>query len=92
MPENTYDPSVIEPRRQAVWRERLEGDYSTSLLYADGRIHFFNHDAAATVIQPGRTCKILAVNRLDGQMMASPAVAGKALFLRTEKHLYRVEK
>jgi len=25
-------------------------------------------------------------------MMASPAVAGKALFLRTKTHLYRIEE
>lgn len=75
-----------------VWRQRLEGDYSSSMLYADGRIHCFNRDAAATLIEPGRTCKVLAVNRLEGQMMASPAVIGRALLLRTEKHLYRIEK
>ena len=77
---------------EVVWRERLEGDYSSSMLYAGGRIHFFNRDAAATLIEPGRKCKVLAVNRLEGHMMASPAVAGKALLLRTEKHLYRIEQ
>ena len=77
---------------EIVWRRRLEGDYSASLLFADGRIHFFSHDCVATVIEPGRECKVLAENRLDGRMMASPAVAGKTLFLRTEKHLYGVEK
>jgi hypothetical protein len=41
---------------------------------------------------PGREPKVLAVNRLDGRLMASPAVAGQALFLRTDTHLYRIEK
>ena len=31
-------------------------------------------------------------NRLDGQIMASPAMADQALFLRTGTHLYRIEK
>jgi hypothetical protein len=44
------------------------------------------------VIEPGRQFKRLAVNELDDLMMASPAVAGKAFFLRTSKHLYRIEK
>jgi hypothetical protein len=34
----------------------------------------------------------LAVNQLDGGCMASPAVAGKALFLRTKACLYRLEE
>ena len=35
---------------------------------------------------------MLAVNQLDDGFMASPAVAGKALILRTKTHLYRIEK
>jgi hypothetical protein len=27
-----------------------------------------------------------------GGVMATPAIAGRALFLRTESHLYRIEK
>ena len=83
---------AIEPKTgQIVWRERLGGNYSASPIYADGRLWFFNQEAATTVIEPGRKCKVLAVNRLEGQLMASPAVAGKAFFLRTRTHLYRIE-
>ena len=76
-----------------IWRERLGGSFSASPVYADGRIYFFNRESVATVIEPGREFKVLAVNHLDGeQLMASPAVAGKALIVRTESHLYRVEQ
>jgi outer membrane protein assembly factor BamB len=76
-----------------VWRDRLVGTYSASPVYADGRAYFFNRDSVATVIQPGREFQLVAVNHLDGeQMMASPAVAGKALFVRSESHLYRIEQ
>ncbi len=75
-----------------VWRSRLDGDFSASPIYADGRIYFFARDSVATVIEPGREFKKLAVNHLDGQqMLASPAVAGNALFVRSEGHLYRIE-
>jgi outer membrane protein assembly factor BamB len=76
---------------ETVWRERLGGDFSASPVYADGRIYFVNHDAVATVAEPGRRFKQLAVNKLTGTCKASPAVAGRALFLRTRTHLYRVE-
>jgi outer membrane protein assembly factor BamB len=78
---------------EVVWRERLGSNYSASPIYADGRLWFFSQQAVTTVVEPGRQCKVLAVNRLEEQqLMASPAVAGKAFFLRTRTHLYRIEK
>ena len=44
-----------------------------------------------TVIEAGPEYKELAVNQLDDGFMASPAVSGDALFLRTKSHLYRIE-
>jgi outer membrane protein assembly factor BamB len=75
-----------------VWTARFDGKYSSSPLYADGHIYFFNHEGKATVIKPGREFKKVAVNQLDDGFMASPAVTGKALILRTISHLYRIEK
>ncbi len=77
---------------RAIWQERLGGEYSASPLFAAGRIHFFNQQGLATIIEPGDTLKILATNQLDGAFMASPAVTGKSLILRTKTHLYRIEE
>lgn len=74
-----------------VWRERLGGRYAASPIYGDGRLYFFSREGKTTVLKPGRTCEFLATNTLSGGFMASPAVAGKALFLRTITHLSRVE-
>jgi len=75
-----------------LWRERLGGKYSASPLFAEGRIYFFSQEGKTTVIEAGREYKKLAENPLDDGFMASPAVAGKALFLRTQTHLYRIEE
>jgi outer membrane protein assembly factor BamB len=76
-----------------VWQHRLEGTkYSASPIFADGRIYFFSEAGDVPVIEPSREFNVLAVNKLDSGFMASPAVAGKALFLRTRTHLYRIEK
>jgi outer membrane protein assembly factor BamB len=74
-----------------VWRERIGGNYAASPIYADGRIYFLNQKGVTTVFKPGRTYEKLATNTLDDGFMASPAAAGKALFLRTKTHLYRIE-
>jgi outer membrane protein assembly factor BamB len=77
---------------QEIWKERIDGAFSASPVYADGRLYFFDQAGRTTVIAPGEEYKMLAQNQLKGGFMASPAVAGKALFLRTESHLYRIEK
>lgn len=76
---------------KVVWSERIGGKFAASPIYADGRLYFFDRAGLATVIKPGRELKILATNKLDDAFMASPAVSGKALYLRTLSNLYRVE-
>jgi outer membrane protein assembly factor BamB len=74
-----------------VWRERVPGTYSASPLFAGGRIYLFSEAGHVTVLAAGRTFRKLAENKLDSGFMASPAVVGNALFLRTKTHLYRVD-
>ena len=74
-----------------VWRKRIGGEFSASLLYADGHIYMFNQQGLAVVIAPGRKYQELARNRLDAGMMASPIAIDHALYLRTKTDLYRIE-
>lgn len=77
---------------ETVWAERLGGKYSASPIYASGRIYFFDEEGRSYVIRatPERLER-LAVNQLDNGCMASPAVLGNALIVRTKTHLYRIE-
>ncbi|MGE0610328.1 MAG: PQQ-binding-like beta-propeller repeat protein [Pirellulales bacterium] len=72
--------------------ERLSGQFSSSPIYADGRIYIGNEDGQTFVVKPGNEFQQLAINQLDGRILASPAVVGKAIFLRTDTHMYRIEK
>jgi outer membrane protein assembly factor BamB len=74
-----------------VWRKRIGGHVAASPIFADGRLYFCNQEGLTAVIKPGRTFESLAANTLDVGCMASPIVSGKALFLRTKTHLYRIE-
>jgi len=74
-----------------VWTARLTDSYSASPIAAEGRIYFFSEDGKATVIEAGRAFKVLAENSLADGFMASPAIDGRALYLRAESHLYRIE-
>ena len=74
-----------------LWKERIGGHFAASPIYADGRLYFASQEGKVTVIKPGRTYELLAANSLETGCMASPAVSGKSLFLRTKTHLYRIE-
>ncbi|HUY34299.1 MAG TPA: PQQ-binding-like beta-propeller repeat protein [Pirellulales bacterium] len=75
-----------------VWRHRLGGHYSASPVSAEGRLYFSSEDGDFPVIAARREYKLLATNQLETGSMASPAIAGKAIFLRTKTHLYRIEE
>ena len=66
--------------------------FSASPLSADGKLYLFGEDGESVVGEPGKEWKKLAVNKLDDGCMATPAIAGKSLFIRTRTHLYRIEK
>jgi outer membrane protein assembly factor BamB len=84
--------SAVEAKTgELVWQSRVGGTFSASPIHAAGRIYLFDEDGKTTVLQAGREFKILAQNQLDNGFMASPAVAGNALFLRTRQDLYRIE-
>lgn len=75
---------------KAVWRQRVKGSYSASPLIAAGRIYFFGEDGEIPVIAAADTYQSLATNHLDDGFMASPAVFGESLILRSRKHVYRI--
>jgi outer membrane protein assembly factor BamB len=85
--------SCVEAKTgNVVWTQRVQGNYSAAPIFADGRIYVCSEEGKVAALAPGREFKQLAENKLDGGFMASPAVAGKALYLRTKTHLYRVEE
>ncbi|MSR55876.1 MAG: quinonprotein alcohol dehydrogenase [Gemmataceae bacterium] len=75
-----------------VWKERLGGKFSASPIHVAGRIYFFEESSVTSVIEPGRQFKLLATNKLGSEaLMASPAVVGNSLIIRTSGHLYRID-
>jgi outer membrane protein assembly factor BamB len=75
-----------------IWRERVGGNYSASPICADGRLYFFSRDGKGTVVAAGGEFKMLGESQLDDGFMATPAIAGKALFARGKANLYRIEE
>jgi outer membrane protein assembly factor BamB len=74
------------------WQERLGGNFSSSLVYADGKLYVQSEEGPTTVIRPGRMFEKLATTGFDERTLASYAVGDRELYIRTESNLYRVEQ
>ena len=72
--------------------ERLEGlqNVYASPVAADGRIYVVGRDGVAAVLGAGPTLEVLAVNALDDEIDASPALVGEDIYLRGRRYLYRI--
>jgi outer membrane protein assembly factor BamB len=77
---------------QVHWQERLGGACLASPLGTPGRIYCFRQDGKTIVVKPGKQFERLAENPLQGTVVATPAAAGPALYLRTDTHLYRLQE
>lgn len=74
------------------WAENLGRAFSASLVDAGGVIYALAEDGTTVVFRPGSSYEAVAANKLGEKALASPAVDGDALFVRTEKALYKIEK
>jgi len=74
-----------------VWQERIFGECYASVIYGDGNLFCFDQTGKSVVLKAGRSLEVLATNTLEDGFMASPAVLGRALILRTKRNLYRIE-
>ena len=77
-----------------VWQGRLgearnEG-FSASPVAVDGKIFFTNDDGETFVLAAGREFKLLRVNRLNEQTLATPALVDGKWYFRTAGHLIAI--
>lgn len=72
-----------------VWTKRLgEGTFFSSPLMVEGRIYAFAENGTVFVFAAEPEFKLLATNRVDDEVLASPAVADGRLIVRGKKSLY----
>ena len=77
---------------ERVWRERLGGIYTASPIAGDGRIYLFGESGETLVLKAGRAPQVIARNRVEGRVLASPAVSEGRLFIRTDDEVVAVRR
>ncbi|MCH1508067.1 MAG: PQQ-binding-like beta-propeller repeat protein [Akkermansiaceae bacterium] len=70
----------------------LKAKFSGSGVYADGRLYFPSEEGKVVVVKPGPELEIVATNEFEDGFMASPALDGSSIYLRSKSHVYRVGK
>jgi hypothetical protein len=81
------DTKSGDPLFEAQKLEELPGVYA-SPLGAAGRVYLAGRNGVTVVIKQSDKLEVLATNPLDEKFEASPAAAGKDLFLRGREYLY----
>lgn len=85
------DARTGKPLMEGVRLPDLRELYASPLGAAD-RIYFVGRDGTTVVIKNQPELEVLAVNRLDDPIDASPAAAGRELFLRSKQRLYCIAR
>ena len=64
------------------------GYYYSSPVAADQKIYIASEEGVLVVLDAGEKLSILATNKLDGAILATPALVDGKIYVRTENHLY----
>lgn len=90
------DDGVVSCRRpeegEIVWQRRVGGAFAASPIFAGGRIYLFSIGGTILTLAPGTEYQPLAETELGDGFMASPAVVGDEMILRSKSRLYLVAK
>ena len=85
---SAYDPANGE----RVYQQRIAGGagFSASPVAANGRLYLASEDGDVFVVRAGRAFGLVATNRMGEPLIATPAISGNAIFIRTLTSLIAV--
>ncbi len=75
---------------KVLWQHRIKGPFSASPVVADGKAYVVNEEGTVFVVLLGDEPKTLASNAMGQTILATPAIADGAIFLRSDQNLYCV--
>ena len=75
---------------ERVWQERIDGIFTASPVAAEGRVYLFSEPGETIVMRAGRKPEVLARNRIDARLLASPAFSNGWIFFRSDDQIVAV--
>jgi hypothetical protein len=80
---------------EEIYKQRagsMNGAFTASPVAADGKLYLVDEYGDVHVIKAGPEYELLKTNSLHESCLASPAISGKLLFVRTIGHLFAIGK
>jgi outer membrane protein assembly factor BamB len=80
---------------EEIYKQRvgsMQGAFTASPVAADGKLYLADEYGIVHVVEAGPEYKLLQSNNLHESCLASPAISGKMLFVRTIGHLFAIGK
>jgi outer membrane protein assembly factor BamB len=75
---------------EEIWSTHLRANFNASPVSLDGNIWFFSVKGEVLVIKAGRKYEVVAQNKMDSGIWATPAFLRNSVIMRTEKYLCRI--
>lgn len=76
---------------KALWQLRLKGPFWATPIVAEDRLVAVSHDGLVQIVQLGETeGKLRGTAQVEKGVLASPAVSGGALYIRTDSFLRKI--
>jgi outer membrane protein assembly factor BamB len=73
-----------------VWSKHVTSNFNASPLYIGGNVWFFSSKGEVVALKAGRKYEVVAQNKMDTGIWATPAVVRNSMILRTQNYLYRI--
>jgi len=73
-----------------LYEQRLPGTFSASPVAADGKVYLASEDGDVFVVRAGATYELLATNPMGEPLMATPAISGGLLIVRSQGYVYAI--
>lgn len=84
---SSLDPASGQVLKQGRTPDALEAYYASPVA-GDGKVFVVSASGKVTVLKADAQWEIIATNDLDEEVWATPAIAGKNLYIRTRNALY----
>jgi outer membrane protein assembly factor BamB len=75
-----------------VYTTRLKEKYNASPVIAAGNIYYISIGGEVMVVKEGKNPEIIARNKVEGEVYATPAILSKSIIIRTTDYLYRISE
>jgi hypothetical protein len=76
-----------------IWEQRLKGAFWATPVIAGEHMYCLSYDGDCQVVKLGKNkAQLVATNEFGEKLQGSPAVSGDALYVRSDKHLWKISE